>query len=225
MCFIYQAGCRWMYRPKVLSGFFTGHSAQKPETKDTGGVWLPPYCQSGPQSSPTTHAFIRQPGWWQPWQASTSLPYLSSATYRAGQVSPVLCQVTVAFSHLVNLSCLNSHRLFGVFAVWLDDETLQKQEVYLPSLPPEYEPHRLAQVMQRQQVSLSWFSIQVLLLSYGATFKFLLSRLSAGTLAGIRGQGAYAVWWERGSVSVGKGAEWADFLSGPNPRPHRQLQP
>lgn len=67
MCFIYQAGCRWMYWPKVLSGFFTGHSAQKPETKDTGGVWLPPYCQSGPQSSPTTHAFIRQPGWWQPW--------------------------------------------------------------------------------------------------------------------------------------------------------------
>lgn len=42
-------------------------------------------------------------------------------------------------------------RLFGVFAVWFDDETLQKQEVYLPSLPPEYEPHRLAQVMQRQQ--------------------------------------------------------------------------
>lgn len=42
-------------------------------------------------------------------------------------------------------------RLFGVFAMWLDDETLQKQEVYLPSLPPEYEPHRLAQLMQRQQ--------------------------------------------------------------------------
>uniref|UniRef100_A0A7N6F6H0 Ectopic P-granules autophagy protein 5 homolog n=1 Tax=Anabas testudineus TaxID=64144 RepID=A0A7N6F6H0_ANATE len=42
-------------------------------------------------------------------------------------------------------------RVFGVFAVWMDDETLQKQEVYLPSLPPEYEPHRLAQVMQRQQ--------------------------------------------------------------------------
>ncbi len=45
-----------------------------------------------------------------------------------------------------------AYRLFGVFAVWLDDETLQKQEVYLPTLPPEYEPHRLAQVMQRQQV-------------------------------------------------------------------------
>ncbi|XP_038145943.1 ectopic P granules protein 5 homolog [Cyprinodon tularosa] len=42
-------------------------------------------------------------------------------------------------------------RLFGVFALWLDDESLQKQEVYLPSLQPEYEPHRLAQVMQRQQ--------------------------------------------------------------------------
>uniref|UniRef100_A0A3B5MG69 Ectopic P-granules autophagy protein 5 homolog (C. elegans) n=1 Tax=Xiphophorus couchianus TaxID=32473 RepID=A0A3B5MG69_9TELE len=42
-------------------------------------------------------------------------------------------------------------RLFGVFALWLDDETLQKQEVYLPCLSPEYEPHRLAQVMQRQQ--------------------------------------------------------------------------
>ncbi|XP_067375939.1 ectopic P granules protein 5 homolog isoform X2 [Channa argus] len=42
-------------------------------------------------------------------------------------------------------------KLFGVFAVWMDDDTLQKQEVYLPSLPPEYEPHRLAQVMQRQE--------------------------------------------------------------------------
>ncbi|KAM9743565.1 ectopic P granules protein 5 homolog [Menidia menidia] len=42
-------------------------------------------------------------------------------------------------------------RLFGVFALWLDDETLQKQEVYLPSLPPEYEAHRLAQVMQQQK--------------------------------------------------------------------------
>ncbi|KAM4617086.1 ectopic P granules protein 5 homolog [Polymixia lowei] len=42
-------------------------------------------------------------------------------------------------------------RLFGVFAVWLDDENLQKQEVYLPSLSQQYDPHRLAQVMQRQQ--------------------------------------------------------------------------
>lgn len=42
-------------------------------------------------------------------------------------------------------------RLFGVFAVWLDDETLQNKEVYLPSLPQQYDPHRLARVMQRHQ--------------------------------------------------------------------------
>ncbi|XP_056130367.1 ectopic P granules protein 5 homolog [Lampris incognitus] len=42
-------------------------------------------------------------------------------------------------------------RLFGVCGVWLDDEILQKQEVYLPSLPQKYDPHRLAQVMQRHQ--------------------------------------------------------------------------
>lgn len=50
------------------------------------------------------------------------------------------------------------YRLFGVFALWLDDETLQKQEVYLPSLPPEYDPHRLAQVMQRQQVGFFFYA-------------------------------------------------------------------
>ncbi|KAG5280995.1 hypothetical protein AALO_G00066300 [Alosa alosa] len=42
-------------------------------------------------------------------------------------------------------------RLFGVFAVWLDDENLQKQEVYLPSLPKQYDAHKLAKIMQRQQ--------------------------------------------------------------------------
>ncbi|XP_046871698.1 ectopic P granules protein 5 homolog [Hypomesus transpacificus] len=42
-------------------------------------------------------------------------------------------------------------RLFGVFAVWLDDDTLQSKEVYLPSLPQQYDPHRLAKVMQRHQ--------------------------------------------------------------------------
>ncbi|XP_024131104.1 ectopic P granules protein 5 homolog isoform X4 [Oryzias melastigma] len=42
-------------------------------------------------------------------------------------------------------------KLFGVFALWMDDESLQNHEVYLPSLPPEYESHRLAQVMQQQQ--------------------------------------------------------------------------
>lgn len=58
-------------------------------------------------------------------------------------------------------ACLFVYRLFGVFSVWLDDETLQKQEVYLPSLPPEYEPHRLAQVMQRHQVSIIFFNIYI----------------------------------------------------------------
>ncbi|KAL0979304.1 hypothetical protein UPYG_G00183410 [Umbra pygmaea] len=42
-------------------------------------------------------------------------------------------------------------RLFGVFAVWLDDETLQKKEVYLPTLPPQYDAHKLAKVMHKQQ--------------------------------------------------------------------------
>lgn len=41
-----------------------------------------------------------------------------------------------------------------MFAVWLDDETLQKQEVYLPSLPKQYDAHKLAKIMQRQQVGL-----------------------------------------------------------------------
>ncbi|XP_051514293.1 ectopic P granules protein 5 homolog [Myxocyprinus asiaticus] len=42
-------------------------------------------------------------------------------------------------------------RLFNVFALWLDDENLQKQEIYLPSLPKQYDTHRLAKIMQRQQ--------------------------------------------------------------------------
>ncbi|KAI7812682.1 putative ectopic P granules protein 5-like protein [Triplophysa rosa] len=42
-------------------------------------------------------------------------------------------------------------RLFNVFALWLDDENLQKQDIYLPSLPKQYDTHRLAKIMQRQQ--------------------------------------------------------------------------
>ncbi|MGH0172201.1 UNVERIFIED_CONTAM: hypothetical protein FKN15_063006 [Acipenser sinensis] len=42
-------------------------------------------------------------------------------------------------------------RLINVFAVWLGDENLQMQEVYLPSLPKQYDSHRLAKVMQNQQ--------------------------------------------------------------------------
>lgn len=64
---------------------------------------------------------------------------------------------------IFSAACLFVCRLFGVFSVWLDDETLQKQEVYLPSLPPEYEPHRLAQVMQRHQVSIIFFNIYIII--------------------------------------------------------------
>ncbi|XP_064152807.1 ectopic P granules protein 5 homolog [Anguilla rostrata] len=42
-------------------------------------------------------------------------------------------------------------RLFGVFAVWLEDENFLKQEVYLPSLPKQYDAHKLAKIMQNQQ--------------------------------------------------------------------------
>uniref|UniRef100_A0A4W4HAL5 Ectopic P granules protein 5 homolog n=1 Tax=Electrophorus electricus TaxID=8005 RepID=A0A4W4HAL5_ELEEL len=42
-------------------------------------------------------------------------------------------------------------RLFSAFAAWMDDESLQKQEVFLPSLPKQYDAHRLAKIMQGQQ--------------------------------------------------------------------------
>uniref|UniRef100_A0A3Q2YGQ1 Epg5-like TPR domain-containing protein n=1 Tax=Hippocampus comes TaxID=109280 RepID=A0A3Q2YGQ1_HIPCM len=89
-------------------------------------------------------------------------------------------------------------RLFSVFAVWLDDESLQKQEVYLPSLPPEYEPHRLAQVMQQQQVCL-------ILLEEGVKYFNIISHtikhyafknqihFCLGTMAGVCGPRASAV--------------------------------
>uniref|UniRef100_UPI00398EE457 ectopic P granules protein 5 homolog n=1 Tax=Pristiophorus japonicus TaxID=55135 RepID=UPI00398EE457 len=42
-------------------------------------------------------------------------------------------------------------RLFHVFAFWLEDMNLQKTDLYLPSLPVQYDTHRLAKVMQNQQ--------------------------------------------------------------------------
>lgn len=47
---------------------------------------------------------------------------------------------------------LLSARLFSAFSLWMDDESLQKQELYLPSLPKQYDAHRLATIMQGQQV-------------------------------------------------------------------------
>nr|XP_014350649.1 PREDICTED: ectopic P granules protein 5 homolog [Latimeria chalumnae] len=42
-------------------------------------------------------------------------------------------------------------RLFNVFAIWLEDDAFQKPDVYLPSLPKQYDTHRLAKIMQNQQ--------------------------------------------------------------------------
>ncbi|XP_037364483.1 ectopic P granules protein 5 homolog isoform X1 [Talpa occidentalis] len=42
-------------------------------------------------------------------------------------------------------------RLFNVYMLWLEDETFQKGDTYIPSLPKHYDTHRLAKVMQNQQ--------------------------------------------------------------------------
>ncbi|XP_069819331.1 ectopic P granules protein 5 homolog isoform X1 [Dendropsophus ebraccatus] len=42
-------------------------------------------------------------------------------------------------------------KLFNVFIVWLEDDKLQKGEVYIPSLPKQYDPHRLAKIMRNEQ--------------------------------------------------------------------------
>lgn len=38
VCVVHKAGCRWMYRTKVLPGLFSGRSTQRPDTENTGGV-------------------------------------------------------------------------------------------------------------------------------------------------------------------------------------------
>lgn len=45
-----------------------------------------------------------------------------------------------------------SFRLFNVYMLWLEDENFQKGDTYIPSLPKHYDIHRLAKVMQNQQV-------------------------------------------------------------------------
>lgn len=42
-------------------------------------------------------------------------------------------------------------RLFSAFALWMDDESIQKQDLYLPSLPKQYNAHRLATITQGHQ--------------------------------------------------------------------------
>lgn len=81
-----QAGCRGMHRPKVLPGLVSGCLTQGPETENTGGVWLPPCCQPGPQGATSTHPCNRWPRRGKPRQSLPPLPQLSPATHRAGQV-------------------------------------------------------------------------------------------------------------------------------------------
>ncbi|XP_053557038.1 LOW QUALITY PROTEIN: ectopic P granules protein 5 homolog [Bombina bombina] len=42
-------------------------------------------------------------------------------------------------------------KLFNVFIVWLDEESFQKGDVYIPSLPKQYDTHRLAKIMRNEQ--------------------------------------------------------------------------
>ncbi|XP_051498646.1 ectopic P granules protein 5 homolog isoform X3 [Apus apus] len=42
-------------------------------------------------------------------------------------------------------------RLCNVFVLWLEEESFQKGDTYIPSLPKQYDAHRLAKIMQNQQ--------------------------------------------------------------------------
>ncbi|KAM8960937.1 ectopic P granules protein 5 homolog [Pelodytes ibericus] len=42
-------------------------------------------------------------------------------------------------------------RLYNVFIVWLEDDNFQKGDVYVPSLPKQYDTHRLAKIMRNEQ--------------------------------------------------------------------------
>uniref|UniRef100_A0A8D2L1T6 Ectopic P-granules autophagy protein 5 homolog n=1 Tax=Varanus komodoensis TaxID=61221 RepID=A0A8D2L1T6_VARKO len=42
-------------------------------------------------------------------------------------------------------------RLFNIYVLWLEEESFQKGNTYIPSLPKQYDSHRLARVMQNQQ--------------------------------------------------------------------------
>uniref|UniRef100_A0A8D0L8Y7 Epg5-like TPR domain-containing protein n=1 Tax=Sphenodon punctatus TaxID=8508 RepID=A0A8D0L8Y7_SPHPU len=42
-------------------------------------------------------------------------------------------------------------RLFFVFVLWLEEESFQKGDTYIPSLPKQYDAYRLAKIMHKQQ--------------------------------------------------------------------------
>lgn len=58
-----------------------------------------------------------------------------------------------------------SFRLFNVYILWLEDENFQKGDTYIPTLPKHYDTHRLAKVMQNQQVKL-WLCLLASLLYF-----------------------------------------------------------
>lgn len=80
------------------------------------------------------------------------------------RVVDILLHTLLVFCISPALPCSIGHflfaRLFSAFAMWMDDENLQNQDVYLPSLPKQYDTHRLATIMQGQQVrSIQRFSL------------------------------------------------------------------
>ncbi|NXU49867.1 EPG5 protein, partial [Turnix velox] len=53
-------------------------------------------------------------------------------------------------------------RLCNVFILWLEEESLQKGDMYVPSLPKQYDTHRLAKVMQNQQdLWMEYFNLEL----------------------------------------------------------------
>ncbi|XP_061469566.1 ectopic P granules protein 5 homolog isoform X3 [Rhineura floridana] len=42
-------------------------------------------------------------------------------------------------------------RLFNTYVVWLEEDSFQKGDTYIPSLPKQYDAYRLAKIMQNQQ--------------------------------------------------------------------------
>ncbi|KAL7839536.1 hypothetical protein SRHO_G00261940 [Serrasalmus rhombeus] len=76
------------------------------------------------------------------------VPSPSSDTASEGEATPATPITQYMTSPELHVEVV---RLFSAFAIWMDDENLQKQEVYLPSLPKPYDAHRLAKIMQGQQ--------------------------------------------------------------------------
>ncbi|XP_036454096.1 ectopic P granules protein 5 homolog [Colossoma macropomum] len=76
------------------------------------------------------------------------VPSPSSDTASEGEATPATPITQYMTSPELHVEVV---RLFSAFAMWMDDENLQKQDVYLPSLPKPYDAHRLAKIMQGQQ--------------------------------------------------------------------------